>query len=74
MARFMMPAWIHVGSTLQFHRPLRVDDRVEIHAVPTEVWKRKGHEFIKLSIAYLVDGDAALEIEHTAIYKIAGNG
>lgn len=69
--RFIMPAWIHVGSSLHFHRPLHVGERVEIRAVPTEKWERKGHEFIKLLLAYYVDGTPAIEIEHTAIFHIA---
>ena len=74
MARFILPAWIHVGSNIHFHRPLLVNETVEIRCVPTEKWERKGHEFIKLYIAYLVDGAAAVEIEHTAIFNIAPGG
>ncbi len=73
-ARFILPAWIHAGSNIHFHRPLLVDEAVEIRCVPTEKWQRKGHEFIKLYIAYLVDGAAAVEIEHTAIFNIAAGG
>lgn len=69
--RYVLPAWLHVGSDVRFHRALRVGDLVEIHTVPIEKWKKKGHEFIDLYLSYLVDGQVAVEIKHTAIYKMA---
>lgn len=74
MARFIMPAWLHVGSEIHFHRPLQAGETIEIRCVPTEKWERKGHQFIKLYIAYLVDDEPAVEIEHTAIFNIARRG
>jgi hypothetical protein len=69
--RFVMPAWIHVGTEMTFRRILKVGDAVEIRAIPIEKWERKGHEFIKLYLAFLVDGSPAVEAYHTAIYKVA---
>lgn len=69
--RYVMPTWIHVGSDIQCRRVLRVGDDIEIRAVPMEKWVRKGHEFIKLYVAYFVDGAAAVEVYHTAIYRVA---
>src|SRR5262245_37597479 len=69
--RFVMPVWIHVSSEMRFRRALRVGDPIEIRAVPIEKWERKGHEFVKLYIAYLVHGEPATEVYHTAIYKVA---
>jgi acyl dehydratase len=74
MARFILPAWLHVGSELHFHRPLLAGETIEIRCVPTEKWERKGHQFIKVYIAYLVDDEPAVEIEHTAIFRIAQRG
>lgn len=74
MARFILPAWLHVGSELHFHRPLLAGETIEIRCVPTEKWERKGHQFIKVYIAYLVDDKPAVEIEHTAIFNIARRG
>ena len=69
--RFVMPAWIHVSSEMRFRRTLRVGDAVEIRAVPIEKWERKGHEFVKLYVAYVVNGEPATEVFHTAIYRVA---
>ncbi len=74
MARFILPAWLHVGSEIHFHRPLQAGETVEIRCVPTEKWERKGHQFIKVYIAYLVNDEPAVEIEHTAIFHIAPRG
>ena len=69
--RYVLPAWIHVGSVLRFRRLLRVGDEIEVRTVPTRKWRRKGHEFVDLGIAYVVDGEVATEIEHTSIFCIA---
>ncbi len=69
--RFVLPAWVHVGSEIRFRRPLRVNDTVELRTVPIEKWERKGHEFIKLYVAYLVDAQPSVEVYHTAIFKLA---
>ncbi|MDE0423058.1 MAG: MaoC/PaaZ C-terminal domain-containing protein [Gammaproteobacteria bacterium] len=68
--RYILPAWIHVGSTVRFHRLLRVDDAIEVRTVPTRKWQRKGHEFVSLDIAYLVDGAVAAEIRHVSIFRV----
>ena len=72
MRRYMLPAWIHVGSVVRFRRLLRVGDDIEVRTVPTRKWRHKGHEFVDLGIAYMVDGEVATEIEHTSIFRIAG--
>lgn len=68
---FVLPAWIHVGSTITFHRPIRTGENVEVRMVPTAKWDKKGHEFTTLYIPFLVNDEVRVEVEHTAIYKIA---
>jgi len=68
--RFVMPAWIHTGSDIRFRRLLRVGDAIEVRAVPLEKWERKGHQFIRLYVAYVVSGEIATEIWHTAIFRM----
>lgn len=72
--RFRLPAWLHVGSRIVFREPVRIGDEIEVRAVPIEKWRRKGHEFIDLYVAYVVDGAVKTEIRHTAIFKIASRG
>jgi acyl dehydratase len=68
--RFVMPAWLHTGSDIRFRRLLRVGDAIEVRAVPLEKWERKGHQFIRLYVAYVVSGEIATEIWHTAIFRM----
>lgn len=68
---YIMPAWIHAGSEIRFRELLRVGDAVEVKAVPVEKWRRKGHEFIRVYLAYHCNGALATEIFHTAIFKVA---
>jgi acyl dehydratase len=70
--RYVMPAWIHTGSEIRFRSLLRAGDQIEIRAVPVERWEKKGHQFIKVYIAYVRDGEVTTEIFHTAIFRIAG--
>jgi acyl dehydratase len=69
--RYVMPAWIHTGSEIRFRKLLRVGDAIEVRSVPIEKWERKGHQFIKLYIAYYVGGGVTTEIYHTAIFRVA---
>lgn len=70
--RFLMPAWIHVGSTIRAMHAISTDDEVIIQTRPVRKWRNKGHEFIEAAIRYQVDGKTAMEIDHVAIYRIAG--
>jgi acyl dehydratase len=69
--RFMMPAWIHVGTVMHFRRALKAGDTIEMRTVPIDKWERKGHQFLKLYIAFVVDDTPAVEAWHTAIFRIA---
>lgn len=71
MRMFILPAWIHVGSTLSIKLPIRSGQEITVRTVPTEKWERKGHQFIRLSIAMIVKEKIAAEITHTAIFNIA---
>ncbi len=68
---FILPAWLHVGSNITFHKPLLVDQDIEVRMVPVKKWQRKGHEFVTLYISFIVDGEVYVEVDHTSIFKIA---
>ncbi len=72
MRIFIMPAWIHVGSNMTFRSAICVGQALEMFAVPIQKWEHKGHQFIKLYMVIRADGQVALEVEHTAIFRIAG--
>lgn len=68
---YIMPAWIHVGSETRFHSLVRIGDTLTVNAVPLEKWERKGHQFIRLYLAYHREEVLTTEIFHTAIFKVA---
>jgi len=72
---FQLNPWIHTGSRIIHRGPLHLGDPVEIRAMPIEKWERKGHEFVTLYVVFLNDGRPAVEVYHTAIFKVrpAGN-
>ena len=50
---------------------MRLGEEIDVRAVPVEKWRRKGHEFIELYVAYVVGGHVKTQIRHTAIFRIA---
>ena len=67
---YIMPAWLHVGSEMRFRQALLVGANVSVRSVPLEKWQKKGHEFIKIYVAFERDDDVTTEIVHTAIFKV----
>ncbi len=71
MRLYVLPAWIHVGTRGTIHNALHVGDAVRVDCRPIDKWERKGHQFIRLTIAMFVGDTLAFEAEHTAIFRIA---
>ena len=67
---FRLEPWIHTGSRIIQRGPLRIGDPVEIRAMPIEKWERKGHQFVTLYVVFLNGGEPAVEVFHTAIFKV----
>jgi hypothetical protein len=67
---FRLEPWLHTGSRIVQRAPLRVGDAVEIRGVPIEKWARGGHQFVMLYVAFLHGGVPAVEVWHSAIFKI----
>jgi len=68
---YRMPTWLHVGSEIRFRDLVRVGDTLAVNAVPIEKWERKGHQFVRLYVAYSRLGHLTTEIFHTAIFRVA---
>jgi hypothetical protein len=71
MRMFILPAWIHTASRIILRKALRVEDKITIKTVPIEKWEKRNHQFIKLYVAMIVNNEVVVEIEHSAIFKIA---
>lgn len=71
MRLFVLPAWIHTNSRLVVREGLRAGQSITLRTMPQQKFERRGHQFITLDIAMLVEGRVALEVAHTAIFRIA---
>ena len=69
--QYIMPAWIHVGSEIRHRASLRAGDDITIRCATLDKWQKKGHEFIRLYVAYWRGETLTTDCLHTAIFKIA---
>jgi len=67
--RFLIPAWIHAASRIQFFETLQAGRDYDVRAIPEEKWNHKGHEFVRLFVAIRHADRTVAEILHTAIFK-----
>lgn len=61
--------WIHVSSDARFLAPVRDGDELEVRAVVTDRFERKGHELVDLDVLYLVADTPVAFVEHRAIWQ-----
>ena len=62
--------WIHVESDVRHHSLVRDGETVDIRALVTREWERKGHRFVELDVAIVAAGERlAARLAHTAIYR-----
>ena len=62
--------WIHVQSDVEYCGLVHDGDRVSTRALVEEVTERKGHKFVTLDVAIVVNDErAAMHARHTAIYE-----
>lgn len=63
--------WIHVSSDVSLYTPLHVEDAFEARGRVADVFRRKGHGFVRLDVLIIGPGDApVMRIEHTVIYDV----
>jgi len=71
---FDLGPWIHVASSIRNHARVHHGDTVEVRARIQDLFARKGHEYVDLDVALLLDGDPArpaMRVLHRAIYRMA---
>jgi hypothetical protein len=61
--------WIHVSSDTWLLEPVRDGDQVEVRAVVTDRFERKGHEFVDLTALYRVGDRPVVLVDHRAIWQ-----
>jgi acyl-CoA thioesterase FadM len=77
VANVVMPAWVHVESTIEHRRAVRIGEPLEVRARVADAFERKGHRFVALDVVW-ASGAAEPEPEvlaaarHVAIWQLAG--
>jgi hypothetical protein len=61
--------WIHVASEVRNFAAVLDDDPISVRGVVTELYERKGHEFVVLDVAIFANGRLSEQICHTAIWR-----
>jgi acyl dehydratase len=61
--------WIHVSSDAWFLDAVRHGEELEVRAVVTDRFERKGHELVALRVVYLVDERLVGLVDHRAIWQ-----
>lgn len=61
--------WIHVASVAWFLRSVRDGDTIEVRAIVTDRFERKGHEFVDLAVHERVDDRIVAFVDHRAIWR-----
>lgn len=63
--------WIHVSSEVQHFALLHDGDRLTTGAIVTDLFERKGHEFVDLDVLILANETTpVMRVQHRAIYKV----
>jgi acyl dehydratase len=63
--------WIHVSSEVQHFRLVRDGDRLSTRAIVTDLFERKGHEFVDMDVLIVAnETEPVMRIQHRSIYKV----
>jgi acyl dehydratase len=71
MTNVVLPVWLHVESEIEHRRAVTVGERLEVRARVSDLFERKGHHFVVLSVAWLVGDEMVSGARHTAIWQPA---
>jgi len=66
----VLPAWMHMGSTVQNLGLARVGDTLGVRAKVTQNYEHKGHKWVEIDALVLADGRSPIaRVRHIAIYR-----
>jgi hypothetical protein len=71
-ANVVLPAWLHVESDVEHKRAIAVGEEVEIRARIDDVYERRGHQFVRLDVAWMAGAEILAAARHTAIWRLSG--
>jgi hypothetical protein len=66
----ILPAWMHMGSTVQNHGLARVGDMLNVRARVTKNYEHKGHKWVEIDALVIANEARPIaRVTHIAIYR-----
>jgi acyl dehydratase len=66
----ILPAWMHMGSTVQNHGVARVGDTLNVRARVTKNYEHKGHKWVEIDALVVANEVTPIaRVTHIAIYR-----
>ena len=66
----VLPAWMHMGSTVQNHGVARVGDTLNVRARVTKNYEHKGHKWVEIDALVIANETRPVaRVTHIAIYR-----
>jgi acyl dehydratase len=66
----ILPAWMHMGSTVQNHGVARVGDTLNVRARVTKNYEHKGHKWVEIDALVIANEARPIaRVTHIAIYR-----
>jgi acyl dehydratase len=66
----ILPAWMHMGSTIQNHDVARVGDTLNVRARVTKNYEHKGHKWVEIDALVIANETRPIaRVTHIAIYR-----
>ena len=72
MSNVALGPWIHTASDCRFLGVARVGQELSVRSRVREVFERKGHSYVAYDALVLADGAPVAEVDHEAIWRLAG--
>ena len=72
MSNVALGPWIHTASDCRFLSAARTDEPVEVRSRVTELRQRNGHDYVRYDALVLASGRPIAEVQHEAIWRLAG--
>jgi acyl dehydratase len=73
MSNVALGPWIHTSSDCRFLGLARVDEDLEVRSRVTELFERRGHRYVRYDALVLAGGRPVAEVDHEAIWRLAGH-
>ncbi len=72
MRNVALGPWIHTSSDCALIGAVTLPATMTVRGAVTELWTRNGHDYVRYDALVLADGQPVMEVDHTAIYRLAG--